>query len=117
MIEEDCVIEAVQIGSYVHIGAGSIIGNGVIVKDCSIILPKSVIPPNQIIPPFTVFGGNPAKQIEDAPETTQILMTQATTDYYQQYVPQTPELIKKYDDEIQQQTEQLKQIQEELALN
>jgi dynactin-5 len=117
MIEEDCVIEAVQIGSYVHIGAGSVIGNGVIVKDCSIVLPRSVIPPNQIIPPFTVFGGNPAKQIDDAPETTQILMTQATTDYYQQYIAETPDSRKKYDEELRQEIEQLKQLQEEMLLS
>ncbi|KAE9552432.1 hypothetical protein FO519_004373 [Halicephalobus sp. NKZ332] len=90
MIDEDCVIEAVQIGSYVHIGEKSVIGNGVIIKDCVEILPGSVVPPNQVIPPFSVVGGNPAQIEEDeVVEQMQIMMNQANEQFYQAYVSES----------------------------
>lgn len=54
-IEDECVINAASIGSYVHIGKNSVIGRRCIIMDCSYILPNSVIPPETVIPPFSEF--------------------------------------------------------------
>uniref|UniRef100_A0AC34RMB3 Dynactin subunit 5 n=1 Tax=Panagrolaimus sp. JU765 TaxID=591449 RepID=A0AC34RMB3_9BILA len=87
MIDEDCIVEAVQIGNYVHIGAGSVIGNSTVIKDCVQVLPGTVIPPNQVIPPFSIVGGHPAKILEDeVTEQMQVTMTQACEQFYQAFV-------------------------------
>ncbi|KAI1718114.1 dynactin subunit 5 [Ditylenchus destructor] len=87
MIEENCVIVGVHIGSYVHIGKNSIISQSCVIKDCCQILPNSVVMPDMVIPPFSVVGGNPAKKIGELPPSTMQLMIQATTSHYQNYLP------------------------------
>ena len=52
-IEDECVINAASIGSYVHIGKNSVIGRRCIIMDCSYILPNSVIPPETVIPSYS----------------------------------------------------------------
>ncbi|KAI1896109.1 hypothetical protein AGOR_G00091430 [Albula goreensis] len=58
-IEEDCVVNAAQIGSYVHIGKNCVIGRRCVLKDCCKILDNTVLPPETVVPPFTVFSGCP----------------------------------------------------------
>lgn len=58
-IEDDCVINAASIGSYVHIGKGAVIGRRSVLKDCCSIAPNSVVPPETIIPPYSHFSGIP----------------------------------------------------------
>ena len=52
-IEDECVINAASIGSFVHIGRNSVIGRRCIIMDCSYILPNSVIPPETVIPSYS----------------------------------------------------------------
>jgi dynactin-5 len=54
-IEDECVINAASIGSYVHIGKNSVIGRRCMIMDCSYILPNSVIPPETVIPSYSEF--------------------------------------------------------------
>ena len=51
-IEDESVINAASIGSFVHIGKNSVIGRRCIIMDCSYILPNSVIPPETVIPSY-----------------------------------------------------------------
>ncbi|TKR62444.1 hypothetical protein L596_026402 [Steinernema carpocapsae] len=93
-VEEDCVIMATQIGSYVHIGKGSIIGRSTVIKDCCLIKPGAVLPPDMIVPPFSIVAGNPAKIVGDLPESTPMLMTQGTKEFYDNYTTSNPEQSK-----------------------
>ncbi|CAF1349179.1 unnamed protein product [Didymodactylos carnosus] len=86
-IEDDCVINAASIGSYVHIGRNSVIGRRCILMDCCVILPNSVIPPETVVPSFTVYGGSPACFIEEFPETAKELMIDVTQSFYQNFKP------------------------------
>uniref|UniRef100_A0AAQ4PLX7 Dynactin subunit 5 n=2 Tax=Percomorphaceae TaxID=1489872 RepID=A0AAQ4PLX7_GASAC len=61
-IEEDCVVNAAQIGSYVHIGKNCVIGRRCVLKDCCKILDNTVLPPETVVPPFTVFSGCPGQR-------------------------------------------------------
>lgn len=85
-IENNCVIMASQIGSYVHIGRNSIIGRNVVLKDCVQILPDSVVPQDAIIPPFSIVGGNPATVVGELPSMTQDLMIQANKSFYENFI-------------------------------
>ncbi|CAI4223119.1 unnamed protein product [Auanema sp. JU1783] len=87
MIREDCVISAAQICSYVYIGAGSIIGRSAIIKEGCRVLPGSVIAPDSVFPPFSKIGGNPARVIGQEPECTVDLLTHATKEYYDCFLP------------------------------
>lgn len=86
-IDDDCVISAAQIGSYVHIGKNCVIGRRCIIKDCSAIADGTILPPETVVPPFTVFAGSPGKYVADLPETTQDLMVDATRGFYQHFLP------------------------------
>ena len=86
-IEEDSVVNAAQIGSYVHIGKNCVIGRRCILKDCCQIADNSVVPSETVVPPFMVFGGSPAKPVGDLPECTQYLMMDATKQYYDHFKP------------------------------
>jgi dynactin-5 len=102
-IEDECVINAASIGSYVHIGKNSVIGRRCIIMDCSYILPNSVIPPETVIPSYSefieefvfcleffvlaVYGGSPAAFVEDFPETAKELMVDVTQSFYQNFKP------------------------------
>jgi len=55
-IEDECVINAASIGSFVHIGKNSVIGRRCIIMDCSYILPNSVIPPETVIPSYSKWN-------------------------------------------------------------
>ncbi|KIH57399.1 bacterial transferase hexapeptide repeat protein, partial [Ancylostoma duodenale] len=59
MIEEDCVISAAQICSFVHIGAGSVIGGSAVLKECCRVLPGSVVAADSVFPPYSTIAGNP----------------------------------------------------------
>lgn len=87
MIEEDCVLQAVSIGSYVHIGRNAVIGQSCVIKDCCYIAPESVVTPDTIIPPFSVVAGNPARVIGELPPTNSELMIAAMTNFYDNYIP------------------------------
>ncbi|KAJ1341551.1 hypothetical protein BSLG_003974 [Batrachochytrium salamandrivorans] len=82
VIESDTVSEASSIGSYIHIGKDCVIGRFVVIKDCVKILDGSVVPANTIIPPFSVYGGNPAKLVDEWTEAAQEIMQEDTVQYY-----------------------------------
>ncbi|XP_007433964.2 dynactin subunit 5, partial [Python bivittatus] len=88
-IEEDCVVNAAQIGSYVHIGKNCVIGRRCVLKDCCRILDNTVLPPETVVPPFTVFSGCPGLFSGELPECTQELMIDVTKSYYQKFLPLT----------------------------
>uniref|UniRef100_A0A8C7JEN2 Dynactin subunit 5 n=1 Tax=Oncorhynchus kisutch TaxID=8019 RepID=A0A8C7JEN2_ONCKI len=85
-IEEDCVVNAAQIGSYVHIGKNCVIGRRCVLKDCCKILDNTVLPPETVVPPFTVFSGCPGLFSGELPECTQDLMIDVTKSYYQKFL-------------------------------
>ena len=60
MIEENCVVSPLRIGSNVHIGKNSVIGDRCDLKDNCKILEGSVLEPDTVVPSFCVFGGKPA---------------------------------------------------------
>lgn len=79
-IEEDCVINSQQIGSYVHIGKNCVIvcfkhmylwlklqlylslqGKRAVLRDCCMIADNTVIPPETVVPPFCVYSGSPGQ--------------------------------------------------------
>ena len=86
-VEENSVLNAAQIGSFVHIGKNCVIGRRCILKDCCQIADNTVLPPETVVPPFMVFGGSPAKHIDELPECTQYLMVDATKQYYEHFKP------------------------------
>jgi len=86
-IEEDSVVNAASIGSYVHIGKNCVIGRRCIIKDCSQIEDDAVLPPETVVPPYTVWGGSPASVIGHLPECSQYLMIDATKQYYEHFRP------------------------------
>lgn len=86
-IEEDCVINSQQIGSYVHIGKNCIIGKRAVLKDCCTIADNTVIPPETVVPPFCVYAGSPGRCVDQLPECIVDLMVDATTQYYRKFIP------------------------------
>jgi len=82
MIEDDCVIVAASIGSYVHIGKNCVISRRCILKDCCYILEGSVLAPDTVVPPFTVFGGIPATFQYELPESFQEVQRQRSVGFY-----------------------------------
>ena len=87
LIEEDCVINAAQVGSHVHIGKNCVIGRRSVLKDCCAIADNTVLPPETVVPPFTIFGGSPGIFTGNLPECMQDIMTDVTKSYYQHFVP------------------------------
>ncbi|XP_046551709.1 dynactin subunit 5-like [Haliotis rubra] len=85
LIEEDSIINAAQVGSYVHIGKNCIIGRRSVLKDCCAIADNTVLPPETVVPSFTVFSGSPGKCNGELPECTQDLMVDVTVNYYQHF--------------------------------
>ncbi|KAJ3156902.1 hypothetical protein HDU86_003437 [Geranomyces michiganensis] len=81
-IGEDSVIEAAQIGSYVHIGRNCVIGRFAIIKDCCRILDGAVVPPNAVVPSFSVYGGNPARLVDELPESIQEVYEQQSKEFF-----------------------------------
>uniref|UniRef100_A0A8R1TQI4 Dynactin subunit 5 n=1 Tax=Onchocerca volvulus TaxID=6282 RepID=A0A8R1TQI4_ONCVO len=86
-IGNDCIVMAAEIGAFVHIGHNSVIGRSVIIKSCVQVLPNTVVPHDAVIPPFSIVAGNPGTVIGHLPESTQELMTEATRNFYDNFVP------------------------------
>uniref|UniRef100_A0A914WB86 Dynactin subunit 5 n=1 Tax=Plectus sambesii TaxID=2011161 RepID=A0A914WB86_9BILA len=86
-VGSDSIVVAAQVGSYVHIGKNCVIGRSAVIRDCCAILDGSVIAPDTVVPPFTVMAGSPAKVIGELPDCTQELMTQATKNFYERFIP------------------------------
>jgi len=82
MIEDDCVIVAASIGSYVHIEKNCVISRRCILKDCCFILEGSILAPDTVVPPFTVFGGTPATFQYELPESFQEVQRQRSIGFY-----------------------------------
>ncbi|XP_005096530.1 dynactin subunit 5 [Aplysia californica] len=87
LIEEDSIVNAAQVGSYVHIGKNCVIGRRSVLKDCCAIADNTILPPETVVPPFTVYSGSPGKVSGDLPDCTQDLMTDITVSYYQHFKP------------------------------
>jgi len=86
-IDEDSVVNAAQIGSFVHIGKNCVIGRRSILKDCCYIADNTVLPPEAVVPPFAVVSGSPGKIVSELPECTQDLMVDATKSFYVHFKP------------------------------
>ncbi|KAI0225565.1 Dynactin subunit 5 [Lamellibrachia satsuma] len=84
-IEEDSIINAAQVGSYVHVGKNCVIGRRCVLKDCCAVADNTVLPPETVVPPFTLYSGSPGMFIEQLPECTQDLMIDITRSYYQHF--------------------------------
>lgn len=87
VIEEGTVVNAAQVGSYVHIGKNCVIGRRSVLKDCCAIADNTVLPPETVVPPFTMYGGSPGMFLSELPECTQDLMVDITRNFYQHFVP------------------------------
>ncbi|GAB6020771.1 Dynactin subunit 5 [Chamberlinius hualienensis] len=86
-IDEDTIVNAAQIGSYVYIGKNCVIGRRSILKDCCMIADNTVLPPETVVPTFTVYSGSPGTNSGDLPESTQEVMMDFTKNYYRHFVP------------------------------
>ncbi|XP_030840147.1 dynactin subunit 5 [Strongylocentrotus purpuratus] len=86
-IDEDCIVNAAQVGSYVHIGKNCVIGRRCVLKDCCAIADNTYLAPETVVPPFTVVSGNPGAVSGELPECTQELMVDVTRGYYQHFLP------------------------------
>ncbi|XP_047143638.1 dynactin subunit 5 isoform X2 [Hydra vulgaris] len=86
-IDEDSIINAAQIGSFVYIGKNCIIGRRCILKDCCAIADNTVLPPDTVVPPFTIMAGSPAQSVGELPECTQENLTELTKCYFQNFIP------------------------------
>ena len=62
------MIEAAQIGSYVHIERGSVIGKFAILRDSVKVLEGTVVPPGLVVPSFSVVGGRPGRVVGEVGE-------------------------------------------------
>ncbi len=58
-----------------------------ILKDCCIIEDGTVIPPDTVVPAFAVMSGNPGRQVGEAPEAMEDLMTEYTRSFYRHFKP------------------------------
>ncbi|KAL0072576.1 hypothetical protein AAF712_000339 [Marasmius tenuissimus] len=70
-IGANSVVEAATIGNHVEIGKNCVIGKFTIIKDCAKVADNTVVPANTVIPALALFGGSPARFVEDLPESTQ----------------------------------------------
>lgn len=86
-IDEGSIVNATQVGSYVHIGKNCVIGRRCVLKDCCAIADNTVLPPETVVPPFTVFSGSPGTFTSELPECAQDLMVDFTLNYYQHFKP------------------------------
>lgn len=86
-IGENSVVNAAQVGSYVHIGKNCVLGRLSMLKDCSAVLDDTVLAPDTVVPPFSVFAGNPGKQVATLPEITAELMVDFTWSFYRNLLP------------------------------
>eukprot|EP00730_Choanoeca_flexa_P003590 TRINITY_DN11448_c1_g1_i3.p2 TRINITY_DN11448_c1_g1~~TRINITY_DN11448_c1_g1_i3.p2 ORF type:complete len:182 (+),score=24.48 TRINITY_DN11448_c1_g1_i3:125-670(+) len=88
IIEENALVAAASIGSYVHIGKDAIIGSCCILKDCCKVEAGAVLPPNTVVPPFAIFGGSPAKLIGQLPECARDLHRDFARQSYSRFQPE-----------------------------
>lgn len=86
-IGEDSVINAAQVGSFVHVGKNCVIGRRSILKDCCAIADNTVLPPETVVPPFTLFAGSPGRFYGELPECTLEMMFDVTKSFYQNFIP------------------------------
>lgn len=86
-VGEDSVINAAQIGSYVHIGKGCIVSRRCVLKDACAILDGTVLASETVVPPFTVFGGSPGRIVAELPECTPDMMIDLTRSFYAHFLP------------------------------
>jgi dynactin-5 len=61
----------------------------VTIKDCCYVMPDSVVTQDTVIPAFSIVGGNPARIVGELPPTNVELMKEATTTFYDLYLPLT----------------------------
>ena len=66
---EDCVVEALVVGSFVRMGDGGVVGKQCVIKDCSLICPGAVLPDFMVVPPFAIVEGSPARIVGELPES------------------------------------------------
>jgi len=86
-IEEDCIVSAASIGSYIHIGRGSVLGRHCVLKDCCWIEENSVLAPGTVVPHFAIFGGTPAVRKGQLPECFQEMQKEASLINYSTFLP------------------------------
>ncbi|KAL3318242.1 Dynactin subunit 5 [Cichlidogyrus casuarinus] len=87
IIGEDSIVNAGQVGSFVHIGKNCVIGRRCMLKDSCAILDNTVLPPETTVPAFSVFAGNPGRMVAELPECTAELMYDTAINYYRHFVP------------------------------
>ena len=87
-IGEGSVVNAAQIGSYVHIGKNCVIGKRCSLKDCCIIADNTVLAPDTVVSSFLIVSGQPGKPTGELPESAQHLMIDATKQFYKNFQPE-----------------------------
>jgi carbonic anhydrase/acetyltransferase-like protein (isoleucine patch superfamily) len=85
-IEEDCIIQAAHIGSFVHIGKNVVIGRNCVLKDCCKIADNTVLTPGTVVPPYMEFAGSPGRMSAELPECTKELHKSLSKSYYSNFV-------------------------------
>lgn len=81
-IDEDSVVNAASIGSYVYIGKNCVIGRRSVLKDCCMVADNTVLAPETVVPAFAVYSGSPGLLNGELPECTQDIMVEFTKEYY-----------------------------------
>ena len=90
MVGQGTVICAATIGNCVRFGENCYIGRRSIIKDCVAIDDNSVLPEDSVCPPFSRWAGQPATIVEELPESTEMLLTEDSKDYYEKFIPVGP---------------------------
>ncbi|XP_054718709.1 dynactin subunit 5-like [Uloborus diversus] len=88
-IDEDTVVNAAHVGSYVSIGKNCVIGRRCVLKDCCYIADDTVLPPETVVPAFSMYSGSPGLYTKELPEAAQDIMVDYTKGYYQHFKPVT----------------------------
>ncbi|KAH8917484.1 dynactin, subunit p25 [Atractiella rhizophila] len=87
-IGANTVLEAASVGNGVEIGKNCVIGRFSILKDNCKIADNSIVTPNTVVPSLCVYGGQPARFIEELPEVTPEVVEQKTKSYYARFLPE-----------------------------
>eukprot|EP00588_Corethron_pennatum_P023946 CAMPEP_0194327524 /NCGR_PEP_ID=MMETSP0171-20130528/41442_1 /TAXON_ID=218684 /ORGANISM="Corethron pennatum, Strain L29A3" /LENGTH=198 /DNA_ID=CAMNT_0039087501 /DNA_START=20 /DNA_END=616 /DNA_ORIENTATION=+ len=81
-IGENCVVEAVSVGSNVEIGARCVIGARSVIRDNCVVETGSILPPDSVVPPFSRVSGRPGRRVGDVQESYAVTGAEKAVERY-----------------------------------